>query len=223
MLSTIVRAVPAALTALTLRDTIKSDLKISGTAEDAYIDEAIARASAMVCSHLRVTMADDGTRTLASEELIQTFLLRDQHRGLTKLVLARRPVTAIAYIKENDVDLTAEQYELEGRNGVLTRLRGLGFYQECFWRCRVKIEVRFTAGWLLPDQGAARTLPYDIESAVVDIVKGMRAARTRDPLLKSLDVQDIDAREYWVGGLAQGGGLPPDIQAKLAPYRSRSV
>jgi hypothetical protein len=222
MLNTIVRAVAAAQTALTLRDTIKSDLKISGTNEDTYIDEAIARASAMVCSHLKIPMADDGSRTLASEELIQTFTLREHHRNMTKLVLARRPVTAIAYIKENDVELTDQQYEIEGRNGVLTRLRGLGFHQECFWRCHIKIEVRFTAGWLLPDQGADRTLPYDIESAVVDIVKGMRAARTRDPLLKSLDVQDIDAREYWVGGLGQGG-LPPDIQAKLSAYRYRSV
>lgn len=220
MLSTIVRAVAATTTGLTTRDRVKSDLKITGTAEDDYIDEAIARVSALICSHLKIPMADDGSRTLASEELVQTFRFRHHHEyHRESIVLARKPVTAVAYVKINDVLLDPDDYELIGRSGILYRLR---FGHPCHWVCRGKVEIRNTAGWLLPDNGAQSTLPSDIEGVAVDLIKAAREARTRDPMVKSVTVVDVDQVDYWVGNIGQGP-FPPDIEAKLEAYRYRSL
>ncbi|UFX42072.1 hypothetical protein HAP47_0022695 [Bradyrhizobium sp. 41S5] len=219
MLSTIVRAVAATTTGLTTRDRVKSDLKITGTAEDAYIDEAIARVSALICSYLKVPMADDGSRTLASEDLVQTFRFRHHDHHRESLVLARKPVTAVAYVKINDVVIDQDDYELIGRSGILYRLR---FGHPSHWPCRGKVEVRSTAGWLLPNDTGQSTLPSDIEGVAVDLIKAAREARTRDPMVKSVAVVDVDQVDYWVGNIGQGP-FPPDIEAKLEAYRYRSL
>jgi hypothetical protein len=219
-------ATPADIKMLTTLDTVKTDLKISGTGEDAYLLEKISQASASVCAYLRVPMAADGSITLASEGLIQTFRFEGSGRQIYSgvgafnprkhLILARKPVTAIASVVVDSTTLDPSDYEIDGANGLLSRLRR---DQLSSWHGCRKIVVTNTAGWLLPDQGGDRTLPYDIEKAVIDLVKLARSARTRDPLLKAVEVVDIDRKEYWVGGTPGSTTLPPDIAATLDPWR----
>lgn len=219
-------ATPAAIKILTSLTTVKTDLNISGSAEDAYLTEKINQASAAVCSYLRVPMASDGTVTLGSEDLVQTFRFEASRPGFLftgvgsynprrHLILARRPVTAVASVVEQSTTLDQSQYELDGASGLLKRLRS---DREASWDGCSKVVVSFTAGWLLPDKGNARTLPYDIEKAVIDLVKGARAARLRDPLLKEIEVVDISRKVFWVGGTGSTT-LPPEIAATLDPYR----
>lgn len=210
---------PASPTDLTLLATLKAEFGIASTSEDDYLNAAIKRASAAVCSYLRVPKAQDGTFTLGRETLVQTIRFNSNHRsgyrGPGNLILARRPVVSITSVVEGDETLVATDYELDGAAGLLARLCD---DRASHWSCE-KTVVTNVAGWLLPDKGADRTLPYDIESAVVDLIKQARAGRTRDPLIKAVEVVDIDRKEYWVGGIAQGGALPPDIASRLDPYR----
>jgi hypothetical protein len=219
-------ATPADIKALTALETVKIDLNISGSAEDPYLTEKINQASAAVCSYLRVPQAADGSMTLASEDLVQTFRF-EGHQSLyftgvgasnprRHLILARRPVTAIASVVVGSTTLDPSEYEVDGAPGLLSRLRN---DRASSWHGCNKIVVSFTAGFLLPDKGDDRTLPYDIEKAVIDLVKGARAARLRDPTLKEIEVVDVDRKVYWVGGMPCGSTLPPDIAATLDPWR----
>lgn len=222
---------PADIKALTKLETVKTDLGVSGVLEDAYLTEKINQASAAVCSYLRVPKASDGSMTLASEELAQTFRFEradgfpftgvGASNPRKHLILARKPVTEVLSVVVGTAVLTSSEYEVDGAAGLLARLRSdsLSSWHDC-----LKVVVTFKAGWLLPDKGDDRTLPYDIERAVIDLVKLARSARTRDPMLKAIEVVDIDRKEYWVGGVggASGSGnsgLPPDIAATLDRYR----
>jgi hypothetical protein len=86
--------------------------------------------------------------------------------------------------------------------------------------------VQYVAGWILPgqtDEGygtvAPPPLPQDIEDVVVAVVKDRYFARKRDPLLKSQNIPDVRAAEWWVGGVGDGA-LPSNLTAMLDPYRS---
>lgn len=223
-------ATPADMTDLTTLATVKIDLNITGSAEDDYLGAVISQASAAVCSYLRVPKASDGSMTLASEILVQTFRFEtsDSVRftgvGASNprkhLILARKPVTSIASVVVGTTTFDESQYEIDGAAGLLARIRGdrFGSWHDCR-----KIVVTYTAGWMLPDKDP-RTLPYDIERAVIDLVKLARTSRNRDPLLKTLTINDISTKEFWVGGLGGTGatdnpGLPPDIAATLDRYR----
>ena len=230
MFHTLEVVTPADETDLTLVDTVKQDLGITSGAEDDYLTELIKRVSSQVCAYLKVPQADDGSRTLAAEELRETFRFAGGHRRRlcgdgdnlrhSRLILSRKPVTAISSVIENGVTLDADDYQIIGRSGILVRLSN---DRERDWNTGAKIVVVYTAGWLLADEGDDATLPDEIEGAAIDIIKGARAARKRDPLVKAKQVQDIDQVEYWVGGIPGQGTLPPDIAAKLDPYKYRTL
>ncbi|MCW2195040.1 hypothetical protein AB7M45_007813 [Bradyrhizobium elkanii] len=219
-------ATPAATKALTTLEAVKADLGISGSAEDAYLTEKINQASAAVCAYLRVPQASDGSMTLASEELVQTFRFEDH--GIRRfsgvgaanprrhLILARRPVTAVASVVVGDTALQEADFEIDGAAGLLSRLRN---DRVSSWHGCHKVVVSFTAGYRLQDAGNDRTLPYDIEKAVIDLVKGARSARKRDPLLKEIEVVDVDRKVFWVGGTPGSSTLPPEIAATLDQWR----
>lgn len=221
-------ATPENIKALTLLATVKADLNISGAGEDAYLTEKINQASAAVCSYLRVPQASDGSTTLASEGLVQTFRFEGSggvgyfpYTGVrasnprAHLILARKPVSAIASVIVGTTTLDPSEYEIDGASGLLRRLRS---DRPSSWNGCSKVVVSFTAGWLLPDK-TGRNLPYDIEKAVIDLVKGARAARLRDPLLKEVEVVDVSRKVYWVGGTPGGSTLPPEIAATLDKWR----
>lgn len=221
-------AAPATIKALTLLATVKADLNISGSSEDLYLGEKINQASAAVCSYLRVPQASDGSMTLAREDLVQTFRFEGSggvgyfpYTGVwasnprAHLILARKPVSAVASVVVGTATLDPAEYEVDGASGLLRRLRS---DRPSNWGGCNKVVVSFTAGWLLPDQGS-RNLPYDIEKAVIDLVKMARAARLRDPLLKEVEVVDISRKVYWVGGTPGSSTLPPEIAATLDPWR----
>lgn len=220
-------ATPADTKALTTLATVKTDLKISGNEEDDYLTEKINQASAAVCAYLRVPQASDGTMTLASEGLVQTFRFESRSSspvytgvGATNprqhLILARRPVTAIASVVDGSTTLDPSEYEADGASGLLSRLRNdrISSWQGC-----TKVVVSFTAGFLLQAEGDDRTLPYDIEKAVIDLVKLARSARLRDPALKEIEIVDVVRKVYWVGGIPGGSTLPPEIAATLDQWR----
>lgn len=202
---------------LTTLETVKGDLNISGTAEDLYLSRLIDRASAAVCTYLNVPMANDGSCTILKETLEQSFWRSPWYRGArhSDLVLARRPVGAVASIVVGNTTIDPDDYEIDGACGIIRRLP-FTFNSQFSWLPNAKTVVRFDGGWVMAADDT-RTLPFDIEEQIIALIKSARSAKLRDPLIKSIQTVDVDAIEYWVGAVGDDA-LPPDIAAKLDGY-----
>src|SRR6266403_6400298 len=120
-------ATPAETKALTTLPTVKTDLKITTATEDDYLTEKINQWSAIVCAYLRVPRAADGSVTLASEALVQTFRFEGSggvgyfpftgvwaSNPRRHLILARKPVTAISSVVVGSTTLDPSEYEVDG-------------------------------------------------------------------------------------------------------------
>lgn len=197
---------------LTTLERVKAVLGISGTGEDTYLDILIPQVSAFVCDYLQVAEAEDGSKTLARETLVETFMLREA-RPL--LQLARAPVVSITSIYEDDGDiaLTSDDYQATKASGFLRRM-AIG--SPGLW-CARKVVVTYEAGWVLPDN-PGRNLPEPIEAAVFDLVKNARAIRSRSADVKVVDIPDVERIEYFANIMNIDGGMPAETAAKLAPY-----
>lgn len=201
-------------TALTTVQAFKDEMGITTADEDVWIEAQINRMSAAICSYIDVPAATNGTRTLGRETLSERFRYSE-----CKIVLARVPVSSIVSVTDFSAEIVdPAEYELDGATGFLWRLTTGTPNNRISWT--TENTIVYQAGYLLPGQDG-RDLPYDIEDAALSMMKSARASRTRDPLVKSLEVYDVESVSYWVGstGSNSSGGLPPDIAAKLDPYR----
>jgi hypothetical protein len=219
-------------TALTTLAAVKLNLGITDGKDDAWLQTQIDSASMVICNYLGVEMADDGTRTLGQETLVETLDRRSRYPWLppfgivvprreadARITLARRPVRGIASIAENGTALDPADFELEATTGIVRRLSSA---LVAAWPCTL-IVVTYTAGWLLPGQDN-RNLPPDIEQAAIGLVQASWFARKRDPNVKSENIFGIRQVDYFFGTPGQGAGpLPVDVMAKLGPYRNMSL
>ena len=72
--------------------------------------------------------------------------------------------------------------------------------------------VTFDAGY--------STIPSDVFSATVDVVKMMLYARNRDPNLRSENIEQVYQAAYFFGaGPNSDGGLPESITGPIERYR----
>ncbi|HEY4722230.1 MAG TPA: phage head-tail connector protein [Anaerolineae bacterium] len=208
----------ATTTALTTLETVKSDLGITATDEDTYIERAILRVTELVCNHLRVSEADNGTVTIGRETLSKRFDLVNATNNLfMPRWLPRNWVMTIGSVTENDVLLAATDYRLIS-GGMLQRMSD---DVQTEWPTG-QIMVVHTAGWLLPND-SGRDMPHVIEDAAIGLIKLARLDKTRDPTLRS---EDILSGLYSYQRFAPSdipGGMPIDIAAMLEPYVNRTV
>lgn len=188
-------------TDLTVLNTVKSELVITSNDEDAAIRSWITQASAAIAQYCN--------RVLAEEVLIEAFRMP---RAEMTLQLDRYPVTAIDSITENDDDALDpdEDYEVNYDTGQVYRLSS---DVRIPWSAS-RISVRYTAGYEL-----LGGLPYEIERACILLVKQYRFAARRDPMIKSVDVYQVQRTDYWVGGVPGGSDLPAEVEALINPYR----
>jgi hypothetical protein len=78
----------------------------------------------------------------------------------------------------------------------------------------VPTQVIYPAGY------TAETLPSDIEDAIIQLVKARWFARTRDPMIRSQNVEGVYSANYALGaGLGSDNDLPVDVQGMLERYR----
>lgn len=196
---------PAASRRLAALPTIKRELEITGGADDLFLQDLIAQASAAIEGWCN--------RVFAREGLAETFRLG---RARPVLHLARWPVVAITSVVEDGTTLGSAEYESDPASGELWRLDGddgrTGWYGG-------KVVVAYQAGYALP--GAIdRDLPDDLERACIETVKARWFARLRDPLAKSEQVQGVASTNYWVpNDSSDDPGLPPAVIGLLARHR----
>lgn len=195
---------PATTTALTTLAAVKADLAESGVADDGWLEDAIRRASATVCRFCN--------RAFALETVRETIRLPTPTDALT---LARWPLVSIVSITEAGKPLAGTGYEAERDAGTVYRLTGSDTRRP--WPAG-KIVVEYQAGYALPGD-PVRTLPEDIERAVILLVRHQWHARGCDPLVKAEEVDGVGRVEYWFGGGTKGSALPVEVDALLTPYR----
>lgn len=180
---------------LTTLAAVKAALGITGTEEDLTLPPLITNASAAVA------MACN--RTLVAETVEQIFRSSGGRRGL---VLARYPVASITSIIEGGLTLSADDYELDSDSGLVERL--IGDRHSC-WSSGT-ITVTYVAGYDIDE------VPADFVQAVVTLVAQYRSQAGRDPLLRAVDVVDIERLEYFPTTAA---GLPAPVLALIEPHR----
>lgn len=205
---------------------VKDELCLTDTSADAYLSRAIDWASAAVLRYVN--------RVLAQETVTETIRLNRAGGGyfdaawnvqggtprrLQQVVLTRYPVISIASVISGDDTLAAgTDYECDLELGELYRM----INDARAWFNARKIVVQYTAGYKLPNDGTARTLPADVERAAILGVSAMYAARRRDPLLRSETVDQVGSSS-WLDPQSGNGGLPMAATAMLEPYRRINI
>lgn len=194
--------------------TLKTLLNISDTNTDAYFEIVIPQASGIA--------ADYCNQPFVIEAIASNYWpTRDGwpwvvRNGVAPLQLPRWPAVTITSVTEtiNGVAtvLTAgTDFLVDLARGQLTRLGSNGY--PCSWRAN-PIAVVFTAGYA--------NIPPAVVNAVVSIVKGLLYARTRDPALRSENIESVYEAQYWFGtgpGSGSSDGLPSAITGPLDKYR----
>ncbi len=179
---------PATSTALTTVEAMREELGLD--AADGLLGEFILRASAMVESLCG--------RSFARERVRETIRARLSGGP----ILPRRwPVAAIVALT---IDGKAvDPVEVSFDEGMFERAGGWGR----------EAVITYDAGYVLPGS-AGRTLPYDIERVVVELVKTDWHNRDRDTSIRSEDVDGVSSMSFFGSGSTLAA-----ITAPLAAYR----
>lgn len=191
---------PASSTELTTRERA---MQMLGLPFDdlSSIDDAIPLASQQVVDFCR--------RPFAAETVREVF----RSPSNAGVLLGRGPVTNVVSVTEGDTALTADDYEVDPQTGLLHRLAGL--YRVC-WAYGPLAAV-YTAGFTLPSDSGAGTLPPAVERAAILIVGAIVSARERDPMMRSEEIPGVRTVSWWV---RESGELPSaEAETLLGPYR----
>lgn len=187
---------------LATRSEIKTAFGITDTSEDSRIDQYVAQGSAAIATECR--------RIFASERVTETYRISGSYQTLH---LSRYPVATIHSIDEIGTTLEATDYELSPNDGLLRRISSDSYVN---WP-EGKIVVNYTGGYALPDAA-----PSDLKLALTSYIRMMRAANSRDPLAKEIDIPGVSRTQYWVGGVGTNGAFPPDVLSILDRFREPS-
>lgn len=204
--------IPANSYDLTVLATVKLELGISDTASDTLLAGHIHQASNVVASLCN--------RVFALETVSEDFW-PDKDGGCLPyrepLQVKRFPIETVTSITLDDEVLSSSNYRVNKADGHIYKLDDSGY--PCTWSVSKLLTVVYEGGYVLLND-----LPYDIERACIDLVKGAYFARERDPQVKSENIYDVAAFSYF-GGDASGGSsaLVEKVKSDLAPYRIWSV
>lgn len=190
---------PATSHDLTTLATVKVDFGISDTSQDVKIARWIKEASGEIARYCN--------RTFGLERVRETFYFPTGNFD-GQIYLTRTPVQSIVSVIGNSETLDVAAYAVDGSSGAVRRpdgntLTGWPFYSSV---------IEYWGGYALLDD-----LPYDIERACLDTIKGYSYKQKQDPMLKEFEVPGVLREAYfWPSG---DGGLSPDVKAKLDPHR----
>lgn len=193
-------------TRLTTVETVKSELSITTDVHDDVLGRKIDEATSDIEAHIG--------RVLNRVTLTETFWGGPGYGEY--LILSRAPVASITSVTLDDVAVDTDEYRLDADAGILYRLDASGY--PCTWTWTNKIVLVYEAGFLLPGEND-RDLPHALEGAAIALVNSYWQAKGRDPMVKAEDVPGLGSVQYWVGSVGEAGQLPPDVVAKISPFR----
>jgi len=202
--------VPATSSALTTKEAVKTELGITGTEDDAFLDSAIRQASSAISTYCNYVF---GVETL--RDTFRSDGYRGWREGDHGLILAKMPVVSVISVTSDGTPYVVDtHYYVEPAAGMVFRL--VGGARE-YWDFTTGI-VEYTAGYVLPGQPSP-TLPEVVERACIDLVKMAVANRARDPQLRSEQIMDIVTRTWYPTTSETSGGLPSAVAASLDYFR----
>lgn len=207
---------PAANKKLTSLTNLKIELGIADadTSQDVLLNRFLDRLSAVVCNYMGVPAASNGAPTFALETLEENLTNSPwlRRRG-SSIVLSRRPVTEIVSVTAAGTLIDTSDFELDPVAGILTRTGAVGALGIAYTP-GARTLIQYKAGFTLPPT-ANYTLPFEIEGAVIDMIRLAKSASVRDPTIKSEWTLDIRRLDYWVGQIGEDGAFPPNIASVL--------
>ena len=213
---------------MTLAD-LKTELGITGSSEDAYLERLINSISAQVASYCN--------RILHYEAGIVEDVAG---YGETHLVVAQSPIISIASITLDGSTVSSDSYSIDNaKAGLIYRQDGWVWTASRLQIVNPKklpgsedkdYQVTYTAGYITQHQDddlalGTRDLPYDLEDAAIRWAATRFRARGRD---LSLTTEKIgQAQESYgagtgtsaAGGSLAASGIPADIASALNSYR----
>jgi hypothetical protein len=198
---------PATNERLTTVARVQADLGITGN--DAEITTAIEEASSRIEAELGYH--------LALESVTETFRPVVGYEMAGEALLDRTPIVSIDSVTMDGTPVV--EWDHDPVNG---RLLQLSSGTKIWWKFCNALTVNYSGGWVMPGE-VDRTLPPALESACVAYVRSIWFSRRRDPLVKSVDVPGVISRDYWVGGIADVGALPPEVAVMLGPFKRLRV
>lgn len=174
------------------------------------VSSTIARVCKVVASGVTVPTLRQETLTETIRDGINSIPFFATRQMRTQIVLSRRPMGSVTSIVENDVTLTADEYEYDANSGLVLRLQDDNI---CTWS-RGKITVVYVAGWAV--------VPDDLKLAASKLASLFWTESTRDANLKRVKVEGISEREYWVPPTTDPL-IPNEVMSLLGPYTNYFV
>jgi len=188
-------------------DDVKSELGITGDAQDTMLKRYIASASAAAAQYCN--------RVFQREQLQDEFWSDREPQyvlpgGADELSLSRAPVAApITSVVENGITLVeGADFRVDYDRGVLIRL-DVSLYPRK-WRA-LPIVVQFSGGYA--------TIPPDVVDKIIVMVTERYAAKGRDRSLMQESIPGVIDRRWWIASGSDAGNMTPDITDVLDNYR----
>jgi len=213
---------PATYKELVTLEAVKTELEISGTADDVFLARLIREASADISAYCNMVFP---AATVRETFRLSTGLLYPECglpataadgacRGVSGLLLRRLPVIDLVSVKEEGVVVPLEEVEVDTESGLLRRTND--GWQAGWWIPTVVVEYR--AGYEQAD------LPEDISRVCIDLVKLRYFSRSRDPALRSERILDVVESSYTtLNSATTKRGLPLEIAGRLDGRYRRSL
>ena len=134
------------------------------------------------------------------------------------LVLSHCPVVSIESITVSGDPGSVSDWRLRPESGLLSWRRAISFHS-----AEDDTEVRYTAGWVLPDAAdpAACDLPDDIQRACLETVRFLyfsTGGNARDPMVRASSTEGI-GQTSWIAPTAGVSNLPGAAADALQPYK----
>jgi hypothetical protein len=200
------------MSAYTTIFTVKSELAISDNSQDVRLQALIVQASGLIDGYCGRAFARS------------THIEKVKGYGAGSLLSVKNtPIISITSIAlDNDV-IDAAGYAIENEQAGLIRgdfvdtapVRYSMGLEHMAGRQQRRYNVAYVGGYLLPDD-ANRNLPYEIERACIELVRGGYYAQGRDVGIKSESTDGVGSTTY--GGNAAMG--IDSVRGLLASHRA---
>jgi hypothetical protein len=201
------------MSAYTTIFTIKSELGISDNSQDVRLQALIVQASGLI----------DGYCGRAFMRGAHIEKIKGYGAG-SCLSIKNTPIISITSIALDDEIIDASNYAIESEDAGLISGDFVDTAPVCYsitgmthmaGRQQRRYNVAYIGGYLLPDD-ANRNLPYEIERACIDLVRGGYYAQGRDVSIKSESTDGVGSITY-AGNAVMG---VENVRGLLASHRA---
>jgi len=178
-------------------------LDSSDSSKDATLTPLNAYVAALITSACKVARAGVTPPTLRLERVTETFLF---NRLQKSIVLARSPLVSVISVTQSDSVLATTDYAIDYAAGILYRTT-FGYYTfpdgPWGWWPNGSTIVEYSAGYEI--------VPDDLKYAAIKFLQAEHTTGSRDPNLKSLRIDGISERTWWVSDKQVTSAVPSEV------------